>query len=133
MLVALIVPVVLATILFTIVLIKAAIRDRATPTLETTALGAVVSFFDTLGIGCFAPSTAWLKFRHLVPDRLIPPTILVGLTITAVVESIIFFIRLGVRVDPVLLVGCVLACLMGGLVGAPLVHRTRVWIVQSIV
>ena len=133
MLVALIVPVVLATLLFTFVLVKAAIRDRAKPTPETIALGAVVSFFDTLGIGCFAPSTAWLKFRHLVPDRLIPPTILVGLTITAVVESIIFFIRLGVRVDPVLLVGCVLACLMGGLLGAPLVHRTRVWIVQLIV
>lgn len=133
MLVALIVPVVLATLLFTFVLVRAAIRDRATPTPETIVLGAVVSFFDTLGIGCFAPSTAWLKFRHLVPDRLIPPTILVGLTITAVVESIIFFIRLGVRVDPVLLVGCVLSCLMGGLLGAPLVHRARVWIVQLVV
>jgi uncharacterized membrane protein YfcA len=133
MLIALLVPVILATLMFSFVLAKAAIAQRATPTLETILLGAVVSFFDTLGIGCFAPSTAWLKFRHLVPDRLIPPTILVGLTITAVVESIIFLIRLGVRVDPVLLVGCVLACLMGGLLGAPLVHRTRVWIVQLIV
>ncbi|MFL6731355.1 MAG: TSUP family transporter [Sphingomicrobium sp.] len=93
----------------------------------------MVCFFDTLGIGSFAPSTAWLKFRRIVPDRLIPPTILVGLTIAAVLESIIFLIRLGVKVDPVLLVGCVLACLMGGLLGAPLVHRTRVWIVQMIV
>jgi uncharacterized membrane protein YfcA len=133
MLIALLVPVILATLLFTLVLVKAAIAGRATPTSETVLLGAVVSFFDTLGIGCFAPSTAWLKFRHLVPDRLIPPTILVGLTITAVVESIIFLVRLGVKVDPVLLVGCVLACLMGGLLGAPLVHRTRVWIVQLIV
>jgi uncharacterized membrane protein YfcA len=133
MLIALLVPVVLATLLFTLVLVKAAIAKRATPTGETIALGAVVSFFDTLGIGCFAPSTAWFKFRKLVPDRLIPPTLVVGLTITAVVESIIFLIRLGVRVDPVLLVGCVLACLMGGLLGAPLVHRTRVWIVQLVV
>jgi uncharacterized membrane protein YfcA len=38
-----------------------------------------------------------------------------------------------VKVDPVLLVGCVVACLMGGLIGAPLVHRTRVWIVQLVV
>ena len=37
---------------------------------------------------------------------------------------------LGVKVDPVLLVGCVIALLMGGLLGAPLVDRTRVWIVQ---
>jgi uncharacterized membrane protein YfcA len=133
MLIALLIPVILATLVFSLVLIRAAIARRAKPTLETIVLGAVVSFFDTLGIGCFAPTTAWLKFRHLVPDRLIPPTILVGLTITAVVESIIFLIRLGVSVDPVLLVGCVLACLMGGLLGAPLVHRTRVWIVQLIV
>ena len=32
-----------------------------------------------------------------------------------------------------LLAGCILALPMGGLVGAPLVHRTRVWIVQLIV
>src|SRR5437868_773963 len=133
MLIALLVPIVLATLVFTLVLLKAAIARRATPTLETIGLGAVVSFFDTLGIGCFAPSTAWLKFRHLVPDRLIPPTILVGLTITAVVESIIFLIQLGVKVDPVLLVGCILACTTGGLLGAGLVHRTRVWIVQLVV
>jgi uncharacterized membrane protein YfcA len=38
-----------------------------------------------------------------------------------------------VQVDPVLLVGCILACTTGGLIGAPLVHRTRVWIVQLIV
>lgn len=133
MLLALLIPIVLSTLLFTIVLVRAAITNRSVPTAETIGLGAVVSFFDTLGIGCFAPSTAWLKFRRLVPDGLIPPTILVGLTITAVVESIIFLIRLGVRVDPVLLVGCVLACAMGGLIGAPLVHRTRVWIVQLVV
>src|SRR6476646_3101712 len=133
MLIALLVPIVLATLVFSFVLIRAAIARHAKPTLETIGLGAVVSFFDTLGIGCFAPSTAWLKFRHIVPDRLIPPTILVGLTITAVVESIIFLLQLGVKVDPVLLVGCILACTTGGLLGAPLVHKTRVWIVQLIV
>jgi uncharacterized membrane protein YfcA len=133
MLIALLVPIVLATFIFTLVLIKAAVTKRAIPTFETIGLGAVVSFFDTLGIGCFAPSTAWLKFRHLVPDRLIPPTILVGLTITAVVESIIFLLKLGVKVDPVLLAGCILACTVGGMIGAPLVHRTRVWIVQLVV
>jgi len=133
MLIALLVPIVLATLIFTIVLIKTALAKRAWPTLETIGLGAVVSFFDTLGIGCFAPSTAWLKFRHLVPDRMIPPTILVGLTITAVVESIIFLLKLGVKVDPVLLAGCILACTAGGMIGAPLVHRTRVWIVQLVV
>jgi uncharacterized membrane protein YfcA len=133
MLLALLVPIILATLVFSVILIRSAVAGRAWPTLETLALGAIVNFFDTLGIGSFAPTTAWLKFRKLVPDRLIPPTILVGLTIGAVVESIIFLLRLGVQVDPVLLVGCILACTTGGLIGAPLVHRTRVWIVQLIV
>ena len=133
MLIALLVPIVLATLVFVLVLLRAAIRQRAWPKVETLGLGAIVCFFDTLGIGSFAPTTAWLKFRKLTPDRLIPPTILVGLTAGAVVESIIFLVKLGVKVDPVLLVGCVIACTTGGLIGAPMVHRTRVWIVQSIV
>jgi len=133
MLIALLVPIILATLVFTFVLLKAAIEGRAWPSPETLGLGAVVCFFDTLGIGSFAPSTAWLKFRKLTPDRLIPPTILVGLTTAAVIESIIFLLKLGVKVDPVLLVGCIIACTTGGLVGAPLVHKTRVWIVQAIV
>jgi uncharacterized membrane protein YfcA len=35
-----------------------------------------------------------------------------------------------VKVDPVLLTGCIIACTTGGLIGAPIVHKTRVWIVQ---
>jgi uncharacterized membrane protein YfcA len=133
MLIALLVPIVLATLTFAAVLLKSAIAKRARPTWESIGLGAVVSFFDTLGIGCFAPSTAWFKFRKLVPDRLIPPTLVVGLTITAVVESIIFLLKLGVKVDPVLLAGCIIACTAGGWIGASLVHRTRVWVVQMVV
>lgn len=133
MLIALLVPLILAILLFTFVLARAAIEKRATPNLEAMVLGAVVSFFDTLGIGSFAPTTAWMKFRRMVADRLLPPTMLVGLTPPAMAESLIFLILLGVKVDPVLLFGCALAVLLGGLVGAPLVARARVWIVQLVV
>lgn len=133
MVIALLVPIILAAIVFGAVLLRAAIAARAIPRLEAILLGAVVSFFDTLGIGSFAPTTAWMKFRSMVPDRLIPPTMLVGLTPPVFAESIIFLILLGVGVDPVLLVGCAVAVLLGGLVGAPLVARTRVWLVQLIV
>src|SRR5947209_569465 len=133
MLIALLVPLGLAILLFAFVLIRAAIAERAVPRSEAVLLGAVVSFFDTLGIGSFAPTAAWFKFRRLVPDKLIPPTMLVGLTPPAMTESIIFLILLGVKVDPVLLFGCAVSTLMGGLVGAPLVARARVWIVQSVV
>src|SRR5688572_14081127 len=103
---------------------------RLRPNVEALGLGAVVSFFDTLGIGSFAPTTAWLKFRRLVPDRLIPPTMVVGLTAPAMAQSTIFLILLGVMVDPTLLFGCAIATMLGGVVGAPLVARARVWIVQ---
>src|SRR3954466_11407229 len=130
MLIALLVPLGLAILLFAFVLIRAAIAERAVPRPESVLLGAVVAFFDTLGIGSFAPTAAWFKFRNLVPDRLIPPTMLVGLTPPVMVESVIFLVKLGVKVDGVLLFGSAVALLLGGLLGAPLVARTRVWVVQ---
>ncbi|HXS50492.1 MAG TPA: sulfite exporter TauE/SafE family protein [Sphingomicrobium sp.] len=131
MFVALFTGLILAALAFSFVLIRAAIAERAVPTVESMVLGAVVSFFDTLGIGSFAPTTAWLKFRKLVPDRLIPPTMLVGLTWSVFAESIIF-LKL-ITVDPVLLIGCAIAVLVGGLVGAPLVAHSRTWVVQLVV
>ena len=71
MLIALLVPLGLAILVYTFTLARAAIARRIQPSFEALGLGAIVSFFDTLGIGSFAPTTAWLKFRGLVPDRLI--------------------------------------------------------------
>jgi hypothetical protein len=133
MLIALLVPLSLAILFFLAALIRSAIAKRATPNLEAAVLGAVVAFFDTLGIGSFAPTTAWFKFRKMVPDRLIPPTMLVGLTPPVVVETVVFLHQLGVKVDPVLLFGSCMALLLGGLLGAPLVAGARVWVVQLIV
>lgn len=133
MLIALLIPLILAGVICFAVLARAAIRQGAVPKLEAVLLGAVVSFFDTLGIGSFAPTAAWFKFRKLVPDRLIPQTMLVGLTPPSVLQGIIYLILLGVMVDAVLLVGCILACVMGGLFGVPLVAKSRVWVVQSVV
>ena len=133
MLIALLIPLALAIGFFAIVLIKACVAKRILPTGEAVVVGAITNFFDTLGIGSFAPTTAWLKFRKLVPDRLIPCTMLVGHTPPSMLQGFIFLIILGVMVDPVLLVGCIFALLMGGLLGAPLVRRAQVWIVQLVV
>ncbi|WP_309661011.1 sulfite exporter TauE/SafE family protein [Sphingomonas sp.] len=133
MLIALLVSLGLAIWFYAVVLARAAIARRIRPNIEALYVGAIVNFFDALGIGSFATTTVWLKFRRMVPDRLIPPTMLVGLTPPALAESIIFLILLGVLVDPVLLFGCAIATMLGGLVGAPLVARARVWIVQLIV
>jgi uncharacterized membrane protein YfcA len=133
LLIALLLPLGLGTIVYAISLFRAVIARRAKPRAETLALGAVVNFLDTLGIGSFAPTMAWLKFRRLVPDRIIPCTMLVGLTLPTMVEAVIFLILLGVSVDPVLLVGCVIAVLLGAVLGVPLAARARVAVVQTVV
>lgn len=133
MLIALLIPLGLAALVYAVALIRAAIARGAVPTLEAIGLGAITNFFDTLGIGSFAPTMAWFKFRRLVADRLIPCTMIVGHTLPAMAQAIIFLVLLGVLVDPVLLVGCIVAFLMGGLLGVPLVTRARVWVVQIVV
>lgn len=133
MLIALLIPLLLAFLVYAYFLLRAAIAQRATPRAEAIMLGAVTNFFDTLGIGSFAPTIAWFKFRKLVPDRLIPCTMLVGHTPPAMMQAAIFLVLLGVAVDPILLIGCIIAGVMGALLGAPLVARARVWIVQGVV
>ncbi len=133
MLVALLIPLALATLFYALVLLRAAVAKRAWPAPEALVLGAVTNFFDTLGIGSFAPTMAWFKFRRLVPDRLIPCTMFVGQTLPSVTQGIVFLLLLGVLVDAKLLIGCVLACLVGGFIGVPLVTKARVWVVQAVV
>lgn len=133
MLIAILVPVVLAAVIYCAVLVRAAIARGAVPNVEAVGLGAVTNFFDTLGIGSFAPTMAWFKFRNMVADRLIPCTMLVGHTPPCIAQSIIFLIILGVFVDPFLLAGCVIALLAGTWLGVPIAAKARVWVVQAIV
>jgi uncharacterized membrane protein YfcA len=119
---------------FITVLLQTAVRRRETlPTLESIGLGAVTNFFDTLGIGSFATTTAWIRFRRLVPDSFIPATLNVGHALPTIAQSAIFLVILGVHVDPLLLASCIGAAVLGALVGAPLVLRAPVRLVQTIV
>jgi len=108
-------------------------RGVGAPGPEAFILGAVTNFFDTLGIGSFAPTTAWLKFRRMIPDSFIPATLNVGHALPAMMQSGIFLVLLGVQVDPVLLVACIVAAVAGAVVGAPLMVRAPVRLVQGIV
>lgn len=100
---------------------------------EPTILGALANFFDTLGIGSFAPTLAWMRHRHLVPDRWIPMTMLAGYTPPVFVQSVIFLILLGVGVDPVLIFGSAIAIVLGAVIGAPIACSSAVRTVQLIV
>ena len=84
-------------------------------------VGCVVTFFDTLGIGSFAPTTAALKLLRLAPDELIPGTLIVGLAAASVLEGVIF-IR-SVAVSAVLLAAMIVAATVGAWFGAGVVVR----------
>ncbi len=129
------VPLTLVGAAYAVVLLRASLTAGAVwpPRPEALGLSAVSNFFDTLGISSYATTLAWLKFRALVPDRLIPPTLVAGYTIPTIVQSFIFLLLLGVKVEPVLLGGCVLAMTLGGLIGARLVTRAPVRLIQALV
>ena len=122
---------VLAAVFLVVLLAAARRRHELRPNAEAIALGAVTDFFDTLGIGSFAPTTAYLKLRRLVPDSFFPATLNTGHALPTVVQALIF-INL-VRVDPLLLVACIAAAVAGATLGAPLVVRLPVRTVQCVV
>jgi uncharacterized membrane protein YfcA len=133
MLAAILVVLSLAALILGARLLQAALARAVRPRAEAVLVGALANFLDTLGIGSFAPTMAWLKLRNLIPDRLIPSTMLVGHSLPTMAQALIFLVLLGVQVDPWLLVGCGAALLAGAVLGAPLVLKMRVWLVQLIV
>jgi uncharacterized membrane protein YfcA len=84
-------------------------------------VGFVVAFFDTLGIGSFAPTTAILKFQGKVADELIPGTLNVGLNMAALLEMVIMITA--IVIDPVLLMATILSAALGAWLGAGVVNR----------
>jgi uncharacterized membrane protein YfcA len=84
-------------------------------------IGFVTDFFDTLGIGSFAPTTAIYKLRRIVADELIPGTLNVGHTPAALAEALIFVGT--ILVDPMLLVAAVGSAAAGAWLGAGVVAR----------
>ena len=122
------------TLAYSAYLVRSAVRaGQGRPSAEAILLGAVTNFFDTLGIGSFAPSIAWIRFRRLVPDRLIPLTIIGGYILPAIVQALIFLTLLGVKIDPLLLLLCIIAMVIGGIVGVPIAARAPIRLVQGTV
>ena len=93
----------------------------ALPTPGNMVLGFVANFFDTLGIGSFASTTAWVKFRGLVRDELLPGTLNVGHALPTITQAIIF--TTAIAVVPLTLMAMVAAAVAGGYLGAGVVAR----------
>jgi uncharacterized membrane protein YfcA len=94
---------------------------KSTPRESALELGTgfVTNFFDTLGIGSFAPTTSIFKFFKLVPDRLIPGTLNVGHTLPTIAEAFIY--TAVIAVDPTTLILMIASAVAGAYLGAGVV------------
>jgi uncharacterized membrane protein YfcA len=113
----------LAGVAFIIGALRAARRSTTVrwPTPVELLIGFVTDFFDTLGIGSFAPTTAIYKLRRMVPDELIPGTLNAGHAPSAIAEALIFVTA--IVVDPLLLIAAVGSAAAGAWLGAGVVAR----------
>jgi uncharacterized membrane protein YfcA len=109
----------LLAIRLTMAVRAAAGRDRQAPSALEVAVGFVTNFFDTLGIGAFATTTTVFRLLRMVPDELIPGTMLVGHGLPVVVQALIFISV--INVDPWQLTMLIGVCIAGGWLGAGVV------------
>jgi uncharacterized membrane protein YfcA len=100
-------------------------RRRSAGPGRTTASDLIVgfgtNFFDALGIGNFAPTTAIFKLTRRMPDEEIPGTLNVGHTLPVLVSAVVF--TASVTVDFRTLVTMLVAAILGAWLGAGWVAR----------
>jgi uncharacterized membrane protein YfcA len=84
-------------------------------------IGFVTNFFDTLGIGSFAPTTAIFKLRRKPPDEQIPGTLNAGHALPTAIQALIFITA--VTIDLTTLVGMIAAAVLGAWLGVGVVAR----------
>ncbi len=84
-------------------------------------VGIVANFFDTLGIGSFATSSALFKIRGSIDDINVPGTLNVGDSFPVLAEAFLFFSL--VTVDPVTLISMLVAATVGSALGANIVTK----------
>jgi len=93
--------------------------DHGPPTRDSLWIGALTNFFDTLGIGSFAPTTSLFRFFKVVPDERIPGTMNVGHTPPTILQA--FFFIAAVTVEPMTLTVLIAASVLGAWLGAGVV------------
>jgi len=93
--------------------------DARVPSPTEVGIGAVTNFFDALGIGSFATTTAAFRALRLVPDRVIPGTLNVGHALPTVVQAL--FSMAVIPVDVLTLFSMIAAAVLGAWLGAGIV------------
>jgi uncharacterized membrane protein YfcA len=118
------------TVAYIIVWASAIVRSsqkRTAPDFRGSFIGFVTNFFDTLGIGSYAPTTSFFKLWGLVRDEQIPGTLNVGHTLPTLVEAFIFIAVVDVDLKTLILM--IAGSVAGAWFGAGIVSRwPRRWI-----
>lgn len=86
------------------------------PGAHQALIGFVTNFFDSLGIGNFAPTTAWFRAARMVPDERIPGTMNVGHTLPVMLMGLLFI--QSVELETETLLGMIGASIVGAWFGA---------------
>jgi uncharacterized membrane protein YfcA len=95
--------------------------DSRFPNPLQVGVGAVTNFFDTLGIGSFATTTAIFRLKKMVPDRIIPGTLNVGHTLPTIAQAFIY--TTVIPVDVLTLLSMIAAAVLGAWLGAGIVAK----------
>jgi uncharacterized membrane protein YfcA len=93
--------------------------DARFPTPFQILIGFVTNFFDALGIGSFATTTAIFRLRKMVSDRVIPGTLNAGHTLPTITQAFIF--TAVIPVDVITLFSMIAAAVAGAWLGAGIV------------
>jgi len=97
------------------------IRKLETPGPRELFVGLITNFFDTLGIGSYAPTTSFFKLWGLVRDEHIPGTMNIGDVLPSTLEAFIYITV--VQVDVLTLTLMIGASVIGAWLGAGVVAR----------
>ena len=85
-------------------------------------VGFITNFFDTLGIGSFAPTVALNKFTKMgVKDRELPGLLNVADTLPVMLEAVIF--TTVIEVEPLTLISMLVAAALGSYLGAGVIAK----------
>ena len=104
--------------------------EKQTSFLITSIIGFITNFFDTLGIGSFAPLTALLRGFKQIQDKFIPGTLNVSVTIPVMIEAFVFITI--IEVEKTTLFYMVLAAIIGSSFGAGIVSNLSEKLIQRI-
>ena len=105
--------------------------ENQTSFLITSIIGFITNFFDTLGIGSFAPLTALLRGFKQIEDKLIPGTLNVSVTIPVMIEAFVFITI--IKVEKITLFLMIVAAIIGSEIGAGILSKLSEKLIQRLV